>query len=137
MVSNSKINVRYAETDKMGIVHHSVYPIWYEIARTDYCKEAGIPYTKMEELGIMTPIIELESKYIRPAFYDDEIVIKTKIETITPARIVFSYEIYRLNDNTLINTGITTHALVGKNFKPINVKKLFPESWDTISKSLE
>lgn len=52
MISKSKVNVRYAETDKMGIVHHSVYPIWYELARTDLSKEAGFPYAKMEEVRI-------------------------------------------------------------------------------------
>ncbi len=137
MVSCSRVNVRYAETDKMGIVHHSVYPIWYEIARTDFCKIAGFTYAKMEEVGVMTPLVELGSKYYKPAYYDDELEVKAKIVKLTPARIEFRYEVYNVKDNALINTGFTTHALVGKNLRPINMKKMYPELWNLISNSME
>ena len=59
MKSESKIVARYAETDQMGIVHHSVYPVWYEVARTDFIKQVGMTYTQMEQIGIMLPLVEL------------------------------------------------------------------------------
>ena len=131
MTSESKIIVRYAETDKMGIVHHSVYPIWYEVGRTDFTKKIGIPYACMEKMGILTPLVELSCKYIEPAYYEDELTVKTKIEKLTPARIVFEYEV--LKDGRNINIGSTTHALVGKDLKPINMKKHFPDVYKKLA----
>ena len=132
MISESKIIVRYAETDKMGIVHHSVYPIWYEVGRTDFIKKLGLTYSKMEEIGILTPLVELSCKYIEPADYEDELTIKTKITKITPARIVFVYEVYKDETQKTINVGSTTHAFVGKNLKPINIKKYFPQVYEKL-----
>ena len=135
MISSTKINVRYAETDKMGIVHHSVYPIWFEVARTDFGKEAGFRYFDLEEKGIYTPLVELGVKYHRPADYDDELEIKTKITKLTPARVQFGYEVY--NGNTLLSEGFTTHALVGRDFRPMNLKKIHPDIWELMMNSLE
>lgn len=132
MLSKSIINVRYAETDKMGIVHHSVYPIWYEVARTDLSKMAGFPYSKMEELGIMTPLIELNCKYYSPAYYDDELVVTARVSKLSPVRIEFTYEVYRAENEKPINIGTTTHALVGNNMKPVNTKKVFPEIYKAL-----
>ena len=126
MISKSIVNVRYAETDQMGIVHHSVYPIWFELARTDLSKKANFPYSKMEEQGIMMPLVELNIKYISPAYYDDNLTITATVSKLTPARIVFNYEVYRANLEKPICTGYTIHALTNKELKPINTKKLFP-----------
>lgn len=135
MISKSIVQVRYAETDKMGIVHHSVYPIWYELARTDLSKIAGFPYSKMEELGLMTPLIGLECKYISPAYYDDELVVTATVSKLSPVRVEFSYEVYK--DEKLINTGSTTHAIVGNDMKPINSKKLYPEIYKILENMMD
>ena len=135
MISKSKVNVRYPETDKMGIVHHSVYAIWYELARTELSKKAGFSYTKMEETGIMLPLVELNSKYYSPAYYDDDLIVTATVSKLTPARIVFSYEVYKENNmDKPINVGYTVHAIVNKDMKPINTKKLFPEIYSTMEK---
>ena len=135
MISKSKVNVRYAETDKMGIVHHSVYPIWYELARTDLSKQAGFSYAKMEEIGIMTPLVEVNCKYYSPAYYDDDLIVTATVSKLTPARIIFSYEVYREdNMEKPINVGYTVHAIVDKNMKPINTKKLYPEIYSAMEK---
>lgn len=137
MISISKVNVRYAETDQMGIVHHSVYAVWYELARTDFCKKAGMPYREMEEAGVMTPLTELHCNYRKPAFYDDNLIIKTRISKLTPARVEFSYEVYKEDDETSpINTGSTVHALVGKNMHPINLKKVHPEMYNIMEQAM-
>ena len=70
MHARTKVTVRYAETDRMGIVHHSNYPIWYEIARNDYIKMFGISYTDMENAGVMTPLLNLSCHFGIPALYD-------------------------------------------------------------------
>ena len=137
MISKSIVNVRYAETDKMGIVHHSVYPIWYELARTDLSKLAGFPYSKMEEEGLMTPLIELNCKYYSPAYYDDELVVTSTVSKLTPARVVFYYEVFRESQEKPINTGYTVHAIVNKEMKPINTKKFFPEIYNAMEKMTE
>lgn len=136
MISETKITVRYAETDRMGIVHHSVYPIWYEAARTEAIKKIGITYSALERNGIMTPLAELNCKYILPAEYEDELIIKVGISKLTPARIVFTYEVYKDGIEKPINTGSTLHAWVGKNLKPINLKKEFPDIYEKM-KELE
>ncbi len=135
MYTESKIVVRYAETDKMGIVHHSVYPIWYEVARTDFIKKViGISYSEFEKMGIMTPIVELNSKYISPADYEDELLIKVFIRKLTPARIEFEYEVKKEQDEKIINKGYTVHAWVSKDLKPLNMKKKYPDLYEKLEK---
>ena len=129
--TETKIIVRYAETDQMGFAHHSCYPIWYEAARTNFIKTIGITYSEMEHMGIMTPLVDLFCKYIKPAFYEDELTIKVSVQELGIVKIKFGYEIYR--DNELLNTGYTTHAWVGTDKKPINLKKHFPEIYEKIA----
>lgn len=137
MYSETKVEVRYAETDKMGIVHHSVYPIWYELARTKFIKELGISYSQMEEMGVMTPLVQLSCKYIHPADYEDILTIRVSVSKLTPARVVFDYEVYKEGIEKPINTGSTTHAWVEKNLHPINFKKEFPELYKKIESTIE
>lgn len=71
MIHHTSIVVRYAETDQMGIVHHAVYPVWYEVARTELIRQIGIPYSQMEAMGVMTPLVELKSRYKGVTRYED------------------------------------------------------------------
>jgi len=136
VVTSSKITVRYQETDQMGIVHHSVYPVWYEVARTDFCKEMGFSYLQMEQIGIMTPIYEVHSHYKSPARYDDVLTVQTKVKRLTPYRIEFYYEIYK--ENQLIHYGETIHVWVDAGgFKPLNLKKNFPVVYDMLEQTIE
>lgn len=135
MQTESEIEVRYAETDQMGIVHHSVYPIWYEVARTDFTNYIGMAYAQMEKEGVMTPLVELTSHYLKPAYYGEKIMVTTRVEKITPARIVFAYEVYCKKE--LINTGTTMHAWTNNNLKPMNLKKQKPSLYNLIQKTKE
>lgn len=127
----TKIVVRYAETDQMGVVHHSVYPIWYEVARTEFAKKYIVPYSKAEKIGIMMPVSELTSKYYKSAYYEDEITIITQVEKISPVRIKFRYKLYNPSGD-LINIGSTMHAWTDTNLRIINLKKLYPEIYKKI-----
>lgn len=129
----TKIKVRYAETDQMGVVHHSVYPIWYEVARTEFAKKYIIQYSKAEQMGLMMPVSELTSKYIKSAYYEEEITIQTEIEKISPVRIKFVYNVFN-EKGELINTGSTMHAWTDNNLKIVNIKKLYPEIYIKMEK---
>lgn len=135
MIYKSQVKVRYQETDKMGIVHHSVYPIWYEEARTNFIKEMGVSYSEVERMGVMLPLSKLNCKYIRPALYEDILEIHTKIKCITNVKIQFEYKIFKKEQ--LINEGETEHPFVDKNFKIINLKKYNEELFKLIGSALE
>ena len=95
MITKSFVTARYAETDQMGVIHHSVYAVWYELARTDFIKKVGISYSKMEEMGILLPLSELTCKYHQATLYEYEITIETRILALTPSRIQFGYTVYK------------------------------------------
>lgn len=137
MIAITKILPRYAETDKMGIIHHSVYAIWYEQARTDFFNQIGLRYDEIENNGIMTPLVELNCKYKKPAYYNQEIEIKTKIIELTPVKFTLEYNIYDTNNN-LINIGKTTLAWSdSKTFKIINLKKTNPDIYEKLKQLVE
>lgn len=128
--SKTKLTVRYSETDRMGIVHHSRYYPWFECGRTDFTKQAGITYSDMEAQGVLMPLIESSAKYIEGARYEDEITIETTLQSMGAVRCSFSYRVVRDNDNKLLATGSSSHAFVNSKFKPINLKKKRPELYD-------
>ena len=136
MKSRSRIIVRYAETDQMGVVHHAVYPVWYEVSRTDFIKQVGMTYSQMEQMGIMLPLIELQCRYLLPAHYEDELYVEASIQQLTQVKIVFLYEIFT-SDGKLIHTGSTTHAWTNTQLKPISLKKHFPDVYDLVLKAKE
>ena len=136
-ISKTELTVRYAETDQMGIVHHSVYPIWYEAGRTDYIKMFGISYTEMEAAGVMMPLINLTCHYGIPAKYEDVVVVETRATKLSAAKMVLYYEVKRKSDGVLLGSGTTEHGFVdSKTFKPINVKKKIPALFAKISEDI-
>ena len=103
---DEKIRVRYKDTDKMGIVHHSNYIVYYEAARVAALRAWGMPYDEMEKSGIISPILEVGSKYIYPAYFDEEITVRVIVEELPTVRLKVRYELYN-EAGTLINTGYT------------------------------
>lgn len=128
------IRARYAETDSMGIVHHSNYPIWFEVGRTEFFKSIGFSYVKFEEAGGMLPLINLKCSFKSPAKYDDEVIIRTFISEATKTRICFGYEVLLKIDDKLLCSGETEHVFTDKTLKPINIKKIFPEYYEMYMK---
>lgn len=129
----TKLVVRYAETDQMGIVHHSRYYPWFEVARTEFIKKSGMSYTEMEKMGIWLPLVESSARYIDGLHYEDEVLIKTKLVKLTAATCEFAYEVYRESDGKLMTKGRTLHAFTDSTFKPFSLKKRFPEVWDKLT----
>ena len=113
-VYESKVKVRYVETDQMGVVHHSNYAQYYELARTE-CFEAcsGMSYEQMEAEGVMLPILEIQCKFLKPAFYNQTLTIKSIVNELPTVRLTVDYEIYN-EAKELINTGKTILVFVNK-----------------------
>lgn len=141
MHSRSRIRVRYAETDRMGIVHHSSYPIWYEVGRTDFIKMFGTSYVDMEQAGVMTPLRNLNCHFKLPALYDDELIIRTWCTAVSAARIEFSYTVKRIESDgseTELGYGSTEHGFVdSKTFRPCSIRKRMPELYEKINNNLK
>ena len=96
--SESTLRVRYAETDKMGVVYHANYFVWFEVGRTDLLRHAGWTYREMEAEGVSLPVIEAHAEYKHPARYDDELEIRVEASMPSPARLRFSYQVVRVAD---------------------------------------
>ena len=110
-VHETKIRVRYSETDQMGYVYNGNYAQYYEIGRVEMLRSLGMTYQEMEDSGVMMPLLELKSKFIKPALYDQELTIKTTVKTLPGVRIHFDYEIFN-EAQELINIGHTSSAAV-------------------------
>lgn len=135
MENSTTIRVRYKETDQMGVVYNGNYFTWFEIGRVEFLRNLGIRYLDLEKMGVYTAVAEAYCKYIKPARYDEEVVIKTKIRRLTNVRIEFEYSLYRKEDNELLATGYTVHAFVDKNIKPINFRKEHEEIWKLLEEA--
>ncbi|NOY78158.1 MAG: acyl-CoA thioesterase [Calditrichaeota bacterium] len=120
-----QFRVRYVETDQMGIAHHSNYFAWFECGRAELMRELGYTYAQMEKEGILMPIVEVHCKYIRPAFYDDLLELRTVVDGLPRARIKLSYVITRVETGEKIAEGDTTLAFLNEDRKPIRAPKKF------------
>ena len=116
--SISRLRVRYAETDKMGVVYYANYLVWFEVGRTDLLRESGWNYRDMEAGGLGLPVIEAHCTYRASAKYDDEIEVRTTAEMLSPVRVKFTYEVVRAADAAMLATGTTVHATVGRDGRP-------------------
>ena len=137
MISRTEIIVRYAETDQMGIAHHSNYAIWFEAARTDLIKKMGMSYSQMEKNGVLVPLLELECKYMMAARYEDVLIVEAKVSRLTPVKIEFAYQIFRKEDHVLLSTGRTLHGLVDPDLKPVHMKRDKPEIFQMMLDAME
>jgi acyl-CoA thioester hydrolase len=110
------IRVRYAETDRMGLLHHANYLVYFEQARTELLRSFGLTYRDMEDQGFLLVLTKVEVRYRRPAYYDDLLAIRTTVARTTAVRIDHHYEVIR--DGTLIAEGDTTLACVDREGRP-------------------
>ncbi len=122
----TEIRVRYAETDQMGIVHHSNYLVWFELGRSEFCRARGFSYKEMEEKdNALMVVAESYVRYKSPAHYEDILTVRTQIGELRSRSIRFIYEIYRAEDETLLAEGETLHLVTDKNGKV----RLLPENY--------
>ena len=121
------IRVRYNETDRMGIVHHSNYVYYYEMARTEFMRRLGVSYREMEERGVYLVVREVYTKYLAPAYYDEILHVTVRLESLPMVKVTFHYEI-RNDKGELLNTGSTVLASVdAKTRRPVRCPEWFME----------
>ena len=136
-INETKLKVRYVETDQMGIVHHSNYYAWFEVGRTEYITEIGMTYKEMEEKNIMLPVIESSCRYIEGAKNEDILIIQTFIKELNGAKVIFNYNVVRSTDGKILAKGSTMHAFVNEKFRIINIKKVNTDLWNRFQKLLK
>ena len=117
-VSVSKVRVRYAETDQMGIVYYANYLVWFEVGRTDLLRGGGWSYREMEGDGFSLPVVEAACQYRRPARYDDDLEVRTTGVLLSPVRVRFDYQVVRPIDEATVAEGHTVHASLDRNGRP-------------------
>lgn len=133
--SVTELEVRYAETDKMGVVYHANYLVWLEIARTKFLERLGFPYIEFEKQGFISPVLSCDLHYGRSCTYGDTVQIHTRVTKVTPVRTEYRYRLYVKGDDVETGkprfTATTEHCLVrADDFTPVNQKKLFPALYD-------
>ena len=132
IVSNAphetRLRVRYAETDQMGVVHHANYLIWMELARVEWCEARGFQYKDMEkEEGVFLAVVETSCRHLRPARFDDRICVRTVVEEANTRVAKFAYEILRITDGELLATGFTKHVYVSKEMQRSRLPQKYHE----------
>ncbi len=134
-VSTSEIEVRYAETDQMGIVYHANYLVWMEVGRTQLITDLGFNYAELEKEGVLSPVLDIQISYKKPLRYGQKAIVKTWIEEYNGFRSTYGYEIYN-DEGELAVTAISKHVCVKKeSFRPISFKKHHPEWHEAYEKA--
>jgi acyl-CoA thioester hydrolase len=126
----STVRVRYAETDRMGVVYYANYFVWFEVARTDLLRTLGWTYREMEDTGVMLPVIEAHCDYRRPARYDDEVEVRTEGRITSAVRMEFQYDVRVKGEETPSAVGRTVHAAVGRDGRPCRLPARIRESFE-------
>ena len=130
ITSRATVSVRYAETDMMGVVYHGSYLPWLEIGRTQLLKDHGVPYRVLEADGFFLPVVEVSLRYLRPAKYDDEVVITTVLKEKPSLRIRMEYELHRGEE--LIATATSLHVFIDRSGKPVRPPAAFVQMMDRV-----
>ncbi len=125
----TRVRVRYAETDQMGVVYHSNHFIWFEVGRVELLRQLGFSYRDMErENGCFIAVVDARCRYKAPAYYDDEIIVRTTLKKIRESLIHFHYELVRVSDGTLLAEGETAHIVTDSKMKITAI----PEKYMTV-----
>jgi acyl-CoA thioester hydrolase len=125
VVAETRFHVRYAETDQMGIVHHSAYIIWFEEGRSAWSRQIGHPYADFERSGYELAVTEVGARYIAPARYDQEVAVRTWVSQVRSRLIRFEYEVLDVQTGQLLVNGFTAHICLDRQGKPARI----PEDW--------
>ena len=111
-VSETPLRVRYAETDAMGIVHHTAYIVWFEAGRSDWMRQQGYSYANFEKAGYLLPLSEVGARFMLPARYDEEVVVRTWVAELRSRKLTFHYEVVR--DGAVLVTGFSAHIVTDR-----------------------
>jgi acyl-CoA thioester hydrolase len=128
LTGETRVRVRYAETDQMGVVYHANYLVWFEIGRVEFIRQLGLDYKAMErEEGCGIAVVDAHVRYKMPARYDDELIVQTQLLAARGAVIRFGYRIVRVEDSVLLCEGETVHVVVGPDMKKHSLPQKYAE----------
>jgi acyl-CoA thioester hydrolase len=131
--SESRVRVRYAETDQMGVVYHANYLVWFEIGRVDFIRNTGLDYRLMEqEDNAMIAVVEATARYKAPARYDDELIVRTSLAGVRGSIVRFRYAIVRAGEELLLCECETVHIVVGRDMKKRDMPPRYAELFATL-----
>lgn len=133
----SRVRVRYAETDKMGVVYHANYLVWFEVGRVEYLRAMGLDYSTMErESNVMLAVLEVTARYKAPAKYDDELAVRATMTGIRGPIVRFRYSIVRLADELVLCEGETVHMALGPDFKRVELPPQYAERFQRLAHAI-
>jgi acyl-CoA thioester hydrolase len=116
--AETRLRVRYAETDQMGVVYHANYLVWFEVGRVEFIRQMGLDYRSMEkDENAMIAVVEATARYKAPARYDDELIVRTSLAGVRGSIVRFRYAVVRADDELLLCEGETVHLVVGRDMK--------------------
>lgn len=125
---STRLRVRYAETDQMGVVYHANYFVWFEVGRVELLRTLGHSYRDLEAAGLNLPVIKAECHYRRPARYDDELEVRTTGRLVSLLRVEFRYELVRPADAIILATGRTEHVPLNAQGRPCRLSAALQEA---------
>lgn len=122
----TRVRVRYAETDQMGVVYYANYFVWMEVGRVEFCKARGFDYRDMEQQdGVMLAVAEAHCRYAHPARFDQEVIVRTWLAEANPRMVRFGYELRLAGNGKKLATGETRHIFVGRDLKPCRMPQQY------------
>lgn len=126
ITAEPRIRVRYAETDKMGVVYHSNFIVWFEVGRVELLRQLGFSYRDMElQDDCHIAVVDVRCRYKSPAYYDEELIVRTRLKNLRGSLMIFDYQVLRLKDDVILAEGETTHLVVNAKFE----KTVLPEKY--------
>ena len=128
--------VYYYETDKMGIMHHSNYIRIFEESRVDFMEKAGMPFEKIEELGLMMPVLSVSCKFLYPLRFDEPFAVYPAVTKFTGVRLEVSYTVKSLVSGKICAEGSSSHCFTNTELKPVSVKKAFPDVYKIFAENI-
>lgn len=136
MKSVMTIIPRYQETDQMGVIHHSVYPIWYEMGRVKFCDDLGMPFKTIESMGVGLAMVSLTAEFKKPSFFGETYTQHTILTECSRVKLTFRYELYN-REGELVHIGHTVLAWLGSGFRPQNIARHHPDLYQLFSKAAD
>jgi acyl-CoA thioester hydrolase len=126
LVNETRLRVRYAETDQMGVVYHSNHLIWFEVGRVEFMRQLGFSYRDLErDDGRFIAVAEAKCRYRAPVFYDEEVVVRTRLHNVRKSVVHFGYELVRPADGALLAEGETTHIVCDRDMKVVDLPEKY------------
>lgn len=137
MATETIVHVKYTEIDRMGIVHHSIYPLWFEKGRRDYLRKAGASNSQIGGRGFHLPLTQIECKFKSPARHGEELTVITRISHMSSVKLKFEYEVLEKKKGRLLAVGKTVHVWTNGRIEPINIEKEAPEIYQRVKQFSE